>query len=66
MRRFISIAPVYSPASSGSHDHVFVTRSYDATSHFETMVDDIRDVWRRAVGGELELKKRDEDALQAQ
>jgi len=29
------------------------------------MVDDIKDVWRRAVGGELELKKRD-DALQAE
>ncbi|GAA5820457.1 hypothetical protein JCM3770_003385 [Rhodotorula araucariae] len=63
--KFISIAPIYSPAASGSYDNVYVTRSYDATSHFETMVDDIKDVWRRAVGGEIELKKRD-DALQAE
>jgi Rab GDP dissociation inhibitor len=40
-----------------------VTRSYDATSHFETMCDDVKDVWRRAVGEDLVLKKR-EDALQ--
>lgn len=66
LSRFISIAPIYSPASSGSYDNVFVTRSYDATSHFETMCDDVKDVWRRAEGTALELKKRDqEDSLQA-
>ncbi|BGO98706.1 Rab GDP-dissociation inhibitor [Rhodotorula toruloides] len=63
--KFISIAPIYSPASSGSYDNVFVTRSYDATSHFETMCDDVKDVWRRAMGSELELKKRDEENLDA-
>ncbi|BGP15459.1 hypothetical protein JCM10213_005125 [Rhodosporidiobolus nylandii] len=63
--KFVSIAPIYSPASSGSYDNVFITRSYDATSHFETMCDDVKDVWRRAAGEELVLKKR-EDALQAE
>lgn len=64
-RRFVSISPIYSPASSGSHDNVFITRSYDATSHFETVCDDVKEVWRRAIGEELVLKKR-EDALQAE
>lgn len=30
------------------------------------MCDDVKDVWRRAMGAELELKKRDEENLQAQ
>lgn len=33
--RFVEVAPIFSPASSGSYDNVFVTRSYDSTSHFE-------------------------------
>lgn len=60
--RFVTVAPIYAPASSGSYDGVYVTRSYDATSHFETVCDDVKDVWRRAVGGELELKKREDGA----
>jgi len=58
--RFVSISPLYVPASSGTRDNVYVTRSYDATSHFETVTDDVKDVWRRAMKAELELKKREE------
>jgi len=61
--KFISIMPIYSPASSGNYDNVYVTRSYDATSHFETVCDDVRDVWRRAMGAELVLKKRDGEGI---
>lgn len=35
MRRFVSVSPIYAPASSGQQDNIFITRSYDATSHFE-------------------------------
>lgn len=35
--RFVAVEPIYSPASSGSYDNVFVTRSYDSTSHFESV-----------------------------
>ncbi|KAK4057830.1 Rab GDP dissociation inhibitor alpha [Microbotryomycetes sp. JL221] len=62
--KFVEIAPIFSPASSGSYDNVFVTRSYDATSHFETVCDDVKDVWRRAMGEELILKKREEGDVQ--
>lgn len=33
--KFVSIVPIYAPSSSGARDNVFITRSYDATSHFE-------------------------------
>ncbi|PLW21634.1 hypothetical protein PCANC_01084 [Puccinia coronata f. sp. avenae] len=66
--KFVTVSPIYAPASSGQQDNVFITRSYDATSHFETVTDDVKDVWRRAVGGEIVLKKREagDGGLEAQ
>jgi len=58
--KFVSIAPIYSSCSSGSRDNVFITRSYDATSHFETVTDDVKDVWRRCTGTDMVLKMRDD------
>ncbi|KAG5647593.1 Rab GDP dissociation inhibitor alpha [Asterophora parasitica] len=57
--KFVSISPLYQPTSSGERDNIFVTRSYDATSHFETVVEDVQDIWKRVVGADLVLKKRD-------
>lgn len=63
--RFVSVVPLYMPASSGTRDNVYVTKSYDATSHFETVTEDVRDVWLRCMKAPLELKKRETD-LQAE
>ncbi|KAK6397159.1 hypothetical protein LTR65_007659 [Meristemomyces frigidus] len=45
--------PIYAPLGSGAEDNVFLSKSYDASSHFETMTDDVRDIYRRAEGKEL-------------
>jgi Rab GDP dissociation inhibitor len=45
--------PLYEPLESGQADNVFISKSYDATSHFETTTDDIRDIYQRAAGEEL-------------
>ena len=59
--KFVTISPLYTPTSTGKEDNVFITRSYDATSHFETVVEDVHDVWRRMTNGQkLVLKKRDD------
>ena len=57
--RFVSITPLYRPTSTGHGDNIFITRSYDATSHFETVVEDVQDVWKRVIGTDLVLKKRE-------
>jgi Rab GDP dissociation inhibitor len=57
--RFVTVSPLYTPISDGKDDNVFITRSYDATSHFETVVDDVHDVWQRVIGKDLVLKKRE-------
>ncbi|KAH7912595.1 GDP dissociation inhibitor [Hygrophoropsis aurantiaca] len=59
--KFVSVSPLYTPVSTGQTDNIFITRSYDATSHFETVVEDVQDVWKRIVGKDLVLKKRDEE-----
>lgn len=43
---------------------IFISRSYDATTHFETTCDDIKDIYRRMTGSdfdfaEMERKQKD-------
>ncbi|KAF8273892.1 rab GTPase activator [Lactarius quietus] len=61
---FISVTPIYTPISDGQGDNIFITRSYDATSHFETVVEDVQDVWKRIMGKDLVLKKREVEVEQ--
>lgn len=45
--------PLYEPLESGMTDNIFISKSYDATSHFETTTDDVKDIYRRAQREEL-------------
>ena len=45
--------PLYEPLESGGSDSIFISKSYDATSHFETTTDDVKDIYRRAQREEL-------------
>ncbi|KAH7072560.1 GDP dissociation inhibitor [Paraphoma chrysanthemicola] len=45
--------PLYEPLESGMNDNIFLSKSYDATSHFETTTDDIKDIYNRVEGHEL-------------
>ena len=61
--KFISISSVYEPIDpiQDKDQGIFVTRSLDATSHVETLVEDVKEVWRRVTDGKkLELKKRED------
>ena len=41
---------------SQSHQ-IFITKSYDATTHFETCCQDIKDVYERATGLPIDFSK---------
>ncbi|KAF9987870.1 Rab GDP dissociation inhibitor alpha [Mortierella antarctica] len=56
--KFIQIDDISEPLQDGSKDHVFVSKSYDATSHFETVCDDVKDLYKRVTGKDLVLKQR--------
>lgn len=56
----MGIADLYEPINDGTSDNVYISKSYDATSHFETTTDDVKDLYFRITGKELELKKEEE------
>jgi Rab GDP dissociation inhibitor len=47
---------LYEPLEDGSKDNIFISRSYDASSHFESTTEDVRDIYRRATGSELVIE----------
>jgi Rab GDP dissociation inhibitor len=48
--------PLYEPIDDGRGDNIFISKSYDATSHFETTTDDVKDIYQRATGKELKVE----------
>ncbi|EMF13922.1 secretory pathway gdp dissociation inhibitor [Sphaerulina musiva SO2202] len=45
--------PLYEPIADGKEDNVFISKSYDASSHFESMTADVRDLYARIAGEPL-------------
>jgi len=54
--KFIEISDLYEPLADGTADHVYISKSYDATSHFETVSDDVKDLYHRVTGKTLSLE----------
>lgn len=52
---FVVVDDLFEPATDGRTDKVFVSRSYDATTHFESTVDDVFDLYKRIYDKELVL-----------
>ncbi|AET40605.1 Gdi1p Ecym_6223 [Eremothecium cymbalariae DBVPG len=57
--RFMGIAEIFEPKEDGSKDNIYLSKSYDASSHFESMTDDVKDIYFRVTGHPLVLKKRE-------
>jgi len=56
--KFVSISELFAHINDGTADNVFISNSYDATSHFETVSHDVKSIWKRMHGEDLVLKKR--------
>ncbi|KAK4536413.1 hypothetical protein CDCA_CDCA08G2438 [Cyanidium caldarium] len=56
--RFVTVDDVYEPVDDGRRDGVFVSKSYDATTHFETATADVLDLYARIFGEPLVLGGR--------
>ncbi|XP_076123879.1 rab GDP dissociation inhibitor alpha [Alosa pseudoharengus] len=52
-QKFVSISNFMVPTDDGRRSQIFVSRSYDATAHFETECDDIKDMYYRITGKEF-------------
>jgi len=51
----VIISETFKPVSDGTSDGVFISTSFDSTSHFETTCDDVSDIYRRVTGKKLDL-----------
>lgn len=56
-QKFIQISDSYAPVEDGTETNVFVSKSYDATSHFETTCIDVLDIFRRGTGEDFDFSK---------
>lgn len=67
----MGIADIYEPIEDGTKDGVFISKSYDSSSHFESTTDDVKDIYFRLTGQPLVVKPRpeneeDESAIRAE
>ncbi|KAL6764404.1 rab GDP dissociation inhibitor protein [Haematococcus lacustris] len=53
--KFVEVREVYEPLEDGSRDKAFISKGYDATTHFETTVEDVLSMYKRITGKDLDL-----------
>lgn len=56
-QRVIHVSDVYKPNDDGSQSQVFISESFDATSHFETTCTDVLNIFKRGTGEEFDFSK---------
>jgi len=55
LERFDSVSDLYEPITDGKRDNCYISKSYDATSHFETAANDVLSLYERITGTELDM-----------
>ncbi|KAJ1440823.1 rab GDP dissociation inhibitor alpha putative [Ochromonadaceae sp. CCMP2298] len=55
MERFDSVSDLLAPLSDGKADNCYISKSYDATSHFESCANDVLDMYKRITDTELDM-----------
>lgn len=58
--KFIKVSDRYEPVKQ-SNDGVFISNSFDATSHFENETENVLNMYRQITGKELDLTNLPED-----
>ena len=61
MEMFVSVTPIFEPAADGTANNLWVTSSYDATSHFESAGDEVLAIYEKIIGEKLDLNVDFED-----
>lgn len=56
-QKFVSVSDYYEPTDKGLQSQVFISESYDATTHFETTCLDVLDIFKRGTGEEFDFSK---------
>ena len=63
---FVEVVDIREPLEDGRRDRCFVSRGYDPTSHFESTVEDVLELYWRITGRNLDLSANKLPNLQQQ
>lgn len=55
LEMFVSVTDTYSPLDNGKDSNLWITKSYDPSSHFEIASEDILDIYQKITGETLDL-----------
>lgn len=56
-QRFTSVSDLYEQIEGTESSQVFISKSYDATSHFETTCDDVLELYRKITGAPFDFSQ---------
>lgn len=56
-QKFFSVSPVYKPTDDGSKSQIFISQSFDPTSHFEETCVDVLEIYKRGTGENFDFSK---------
>uniref|UniRef100_A0A8C1CHZ2 Rab GDP dissociation inhibitor n=1 Tax=Cyprinus carpio carpio TaxID=630221 RepID=A0A8C1CHZ2_CYPCA len=65
-QKFVAISDMYELTDDGTESQIFASRSYDATTHFETTCNDIKDIYKRMTGSDFDfenMKRKQNDVF---
>jgi Rab GDP dissociation inhibitor len=55
MEMFVSVSDLHEPTNNAGAESLFITKSYDATSHFESSSKDVLAIYEAITGEKLDL-----------
>ena len=55
LEMFVQVSDLHEPINDAAKENLHITRSYDATSHFETASVNVLEIYERIVGEALDL-----------
>ena len=55
LARFDYVDDTFVPTGNGSADNTFISKSYDASTHFESTTADVLDIYERVTGEKLNV-----------
>ncbi|KAK9509688.1 hypothetical protein O3M35_006948 [Rhynocoris fuscipes] len=56
-QKFVTISDYFEPTDDGKESQIFISASYDATTHFETTCLDVLDIFKRGTGEDFDFSK---------
>lgn len=56
-QKFVCVSDYYEPTDLGLETQVFISESYDATTHFETTCLDVLNIFKRGTGEDFDFSK---------